>query len=276
MVKILDDHSETALVQAVKENLAEFFLLSGQLGGDLLKIEPGIRGWFTGIPHPWFNGVHATHSPAGEGQQAVQQALNFFDARNVPAFTWWNDPALPADSWDVLLRGAGFSYEAITPGMAMDLRNLQSHTPALDHVTIQHVTDLDLLKTWVAVFAQGYPIPEEWSDSLFTLLASMGLEQPARHSIGYLDGRPVATTTLFLGAGVAGIYNVATLPEARGRGLGTAMTLNPLLEARQMGYRIGILQSSEMGYRVYERLGFRQVCLMEHYYWIRTDPGLPA
>lgn len=66
---------------------------------------------------------------------------------------------------------------------------------------------------------------------------------------------------------MAGVQFVATLPEARGQGLGGAMSLAPLLEARQVGYRIGILQSSEMGFPVYRRLGFQQVCQLEHYYW---------
>jgi ribosomal protein S18 acetylase RimI-like enzyme len=133
-----------------------------------------------------------------------------------------------------------------------------------------------MLTNWVAVFTQGYPIPEAWSQVFYKMLAGMGLDQPVRNYLGYLDGRPVATANMFLGAGVSGIYCVATLPEARGRGIGAEMTLVPLRDARQMGYRIGILQSSEMGYRVYERLGFTTVCMMDHYSWKHPDLDSPA
>jgi hypothetical protein len=44
------------------------------------------------------------------------------------------------------------------------------------------------------------------------------------------------------------------------------MSLAPLYEARNLGYRAGILQSSAMGYRVYQRLGFRKLCQMDHFY----------
>jgi predicted acetyltransferase len=63
-----------------------------------------------------------------------------------------------------------------------------------------------------------------------------------------------------LDSGVAGIYAVATIPEARGRGIGTIMTVMPLLEARQIGYRVGILQASSMGYSIYKKIGFKDVC----------------
>jgi predicted acetyltransferase len=82
-----------------------------------------------------------------------------------------------------------------------------------------------------------------------------------------LNDQPVATSSLVLDAGVAGIYNVATLPEWRGKGLGAAATLHPLREARQMGYQIGILQSSNMGYKVYQRLGFKELCRLNCYHW---------
>ena len=45
------------------------------------------------------------------------------------------------------------------------------------------------------------------------------------------------------------------------------MTLFPLYEARNLGYRVGVLQSSDMGFRVYQRLGFAQYCRMDHFYW---------
>lgn len=63
------------------------------------------------------------------------------------------------------------------------------------------------------------------------------------------------------------IYDVAAAKAARRQGIGAAVTLAPLLRARALGYRIGVLQASEMGTGVYTRLGFRQVCSFALYAW---------
>jgi GNAT superfamily N-acetyltransferase len=65
-------------------------------------------------------------------------------------------------------------------------------------------------------------------------------------------------------AGIAGIFSVATLKEWRGKGLGAAVTLQSRLDARAKGDGVGTMQSSDMGYKVYQRLGFKDVCRMNH------------
>lgn len=106
-------------------------------------------------------------------------------------------------------------------------------------------------------------------DARVRVEASLGLGQPGhrRMYVGYLGETPVGTALLFLGADVAGLYSVATVPEARRRGIGQAMTLQPLLDVRAMGYQIGTLNASEMGFGIYARLGFQEYCRLGRYLW---------
>jgi ribosomal protein S18 acetylase RimI-like enzyme len=62
---------------------------------------------------------------------------------------------------------------------------------------------------------------------------------------------------LFNGGGIASVYAVGTVPAARGKGIGSAITLKPLLEARAMGYHYAGLFSTEMGIRTYQWIGFQ-------------------
>ena len=88
--------------------------------------------------------------------------------------------------------------------------------------------------------------------------------------LAYYDGNPVASSLVFYEEGVAGIYNVTTLEEARGKGIGTAITLAPLHEAKKLGYEIAILHSSEMALNMYKQMGFKEYCTIEWFIW---QPG---
>ncbi len=55
------------------------------------------------------------------------------------------------------------------------------------------------------------------------------------------------------------------IPAARRKGIGRIMTVAPLLEARRMSYRVGILQASSMGYPIYKKIGFKEVCTYQLY-----------
>jgi GNAT superfamily N-acetyltransferase len=149
--------------------------------------------------------------------------------------------------------------------MAVDLEAL-NNPQAVDGLEVRVVADEEALRTWAHIFTLGYGLPAEWEPSIYDLQLRLGLGFPIRNYVGYLNDEPVATSTIFFGAGVAGIYSVSTLPEARGKGIGAAVTLRPLNNAREMGYRAGVLQSSDMGYNIYKKLSFRHLCQIEHFY----------
>jgi GNAT superfamily N-acetyltransferase len=267
MPTILSDLSTASLAIAAQANLHAFFGYLGRAPGVELVDRPESLRWYTGLGHPWYNGLLSRTAPGTEAGQEITAAQAYFQARGVPAFTWWLAPDVPREPWMALLRGHGFGYEAKTPGMAIQLRTLPVESRAPAGLEIVPVEDLEQLRIWNRTFVTGYPVPAEAEEALFQLLAGLGLAWPIRHYLGYLNGRPASTSSVFLGAGVAGVQFVATLPEARGQGLGAAMTLAPLRAARDLGYQAGILQSSEVGYKVYLRLGFVKVCEVDNFYW---------
>ena len=150
--------------------------------------------------------------------------------------------------------------------MAADLEALNESIETPDGFKVCAVTDEESLRKWSQVFTLGYSLPPDWDKSIYDVWLKLGLGFPMGNYLGLLNGKLVATSSIYFGGGVAGIYSVSTLPQARGKGIGAAMTLKPLQDAREMGYRIGVLQSSEMGYGVYKKLGFRHLCQIEYFY----------
>jgi ribosomal protein S18 acetylase RimI-like enzyme len=104
----------------------------------------------------------------------------------------------------------------------------------------------------------------DWGESLRIMRAPDGLlrnmEPNAFHVlVGRLDGRNVATAIAYDSDGDCGIYNAVTVPEARRRGLGTALTALHLHDARDRGCTTASLQSTPVAERVYASLGFRDL-----------------
>ncbi len=124
--------------------------------------------------------------------------------------------------------------------------------------------DADSLRTWAITVLDGFELPDLYP-GFVNLECSLGCQPFYRRYLGFLRGQPVATSALYLGKHVAGIYAVATTPSARRLGIGAAVTQHALLEARAEGYHIAVLQASQMGCGVYQRLGFQEFSTLYGY-----------
>ena len=260
---ILDATSAEAAIAPRTNMIAYFRQLERSRGAEFVEVD-GVARWMTALHHPWFCGSRFVAAGAAGRRAASGRDGGVFRDKGVDVFTWWLDPAVEGTGWEELLGERGFGRDEGPPGMVIDLGAL----PPLagGELEIERVTDDQMQGVWARTAAAGYGMPSAEGEALLGIMNGIGLELPIANYLGRLDGEAVGCSQLFLGAGVAGIYTVATLREARGRGVGAALTLAPLYDARELGYRVGILQSSEMGYRVYERLGFRTTCRVGSFY----------
>lgn len=266
MPHIQSDTSDAALIDAIRRNMCDFFRHMSRLNPAEHYEGDNFVRWISEVPHPWFSGALSLTTPTEQADTFIAETIEYFRAHNVGAFTWWMQPPLRAADWEATLSRHGFSFSDDIPGMAVVLNELTESPGAVKGLEIQAVTDEATLQTWVEVFIHGYGLPESWLAPALDLWRQFGFELPLRNYLGYLNGKPVSTSTLFHGGGAAGIYCVATLPEARGQGLGATLTLQPLLDARAEGYQVGVLQSSQMGFGIYKKLGFRHLCQIESFF----------
>jgi ribosomal protein S18 acetylase RimI-like enzyme len=233
------------------------------LPGAELYDQPDLVWVATDIPFPPFNGVVRARLPPETIRPTITTTLQHFARRHVPML-WLVGPSTQPSDLGTHLIEFGLTHMADDPGMAIDLHALPVDLPVPTGFTCEAVEDLATLRAWC-----GFSDQAVVTEALLAWGQTLGFapEREIVHFLGRLDGRPVATATLVLGGGVAGIYNVMTVPDAQRRGIGALMTVRPLEMARARGYRLGILQSSKLGYPLYRRLGFQDYCQIAIYLW---------
>ena len=244
----LQEISPAEVIAAIEANMAEFWKCFGRLPGAEMHDEPDLLWFATGVPDGSLNGVILSQFADEDAVSRIDETVGYFERRRLP-MQWWVGPSSQPADLGKRLEARGLAPRPWgPPGMALDLDALESR-PAPAGLTVHRVRDEATVKRWLAA-----------SGAQTEALARTGIEPegPMRHYVGLLDGEPVGASSLMLAAGVASLQLVATVPEARRRGVGTAMSLAPMLDARELGYGIGILASSPLGFGVYRRIGFRE------------------
>jgi GNAT superfamily N-acetyltransferase len=179
---------------------------------------------------------------------ALGELTRTYEEAGVDAWTVWVPEQDRASA--ELLDSAGHKLDATPRAMVLDLADLADPDDGdLDWSAGGSLAELKRINDAAYGYAPGTfergigrPAPDAW-----------------RLYEARLDGRPasmLATTDL---DGDCGIWWVATLPEARGRGLAGRLLHIALAEARERGMQMSTLQATKLGRPVYERLGYRDI-----------------
>jgi len=265
-MNVLREFSLPEVIKANEENFAAAYsaLYSGW-DEARSHVGPDAVWGLTRIPDPMINNATRVRFSEEHADDALEDIIEVAKARQVP-MRWWLGPGTqPADTGKRLEK-RGFSHVQLA-GMAIELSRMQA-PPATPALRVERVRDAGQMVAWCRVLGPGFNVSQAAADAFGRAIAAIGIDLAGwRLYLAYLDGEPVAASAMYLGVGVAGIYNVATLPGARGKGAGSAVSYAPLKAAHQAGYQIGTLQASKLGYGVYRHLGFEEICTFHLYVW---------
>ena len=272
------DLSERGLIEAIEADQLASRILDPEIPVEA-HLDPDVAWAVAPVADTFRNVVLAARLTEADADRRIADLVAAYSGGDT-GFVWWVGPSdSPADLGERLTT-AGLSMEGQAPAMAANLADVPLAEAPPAGLEIVPVTDPATLAEFLEVVKADWL---EWTGGEVLpiqarTLAAYAREIPKRlplepvplRWIGRVDGQAVATSRVSIGAGVAGLYAILTRPPHRGRGYGRAMTLAALRAAASLGHRISVLQASDLGYGVYERLGFRELFAYE--VWIHPGP----
>ena len=184
-----------------------------------------------------------------------------YEEAGVRAWTVW----VPEHETDAreLLANAGHKLDATPAAMLLDLDELRP--PAKD-------VELELSDEW-DMRAVGEISDAAYGDKPGTFARGMAELPPgaAHLYLNKVDGRPASFVLMHDDEENCEFWMAATIPDARGRGLLSALLHRALIDARDRGCTTSMTQATKMGEPVYERLGYEKFGTIEM--WERRKPA---
>jgi ribosomal protein S18 acetylase RimI-like enzyme len=249
---------------AIESNLFDFFRTVARLSKRTFYTDKHIS-WVNCAPSPWPCEIFDTNFSIENVNENIMFVKNQIEHGIAPKI-WVTGPSMHPKNLDEQLMKCGFAKRDEATGMALDFSKLKSDVERIPGFDIQIVTDEKNLRDWAGVVESGlFGGPDNASSSFYELMTTVLHCDKVMLFVGYCEGSAVASSTLFVSNGIAGIYHVVTLPPFRKKGIGRSMTLAPLLQAREMGSRFAVLQAAQIGKGIFSRLGFTEYCMLNSY-----------
>ncbi len=246
-----------ALQTTVADEVAQAHAAMGQLllHGDHLwqRREPGISAHVSGQPCASSNGIYIHDGCVSP--ELVEELIAQVAAHGLP-FTVKLRSGL-SGTMAPMLEKRGLVWSEDLPLMAVEpTRFAPALCPA--EVVIRTLAPTEN-RIHMDLVAYGLGAPRE---ALEVVMSDANQAAPNWTTyVGEVDGELAVTASAIAGADHVGLIAIATEDRFRRRGYGAALTSRAVSDAFAGGAARVFLHSSQMGYRIYEALGF---CTLEH------------
>ena len=253
MSEILPKISSKSITSYIEKNLDDFYTKSSGHPNFISHIEDKVS-WVKSKSADWPECIFKADFENLNTENEINEVKRLINKAAAPN-GWTIGPLTKPNNLGKILEKSGFSNVYQQAGMAINLKTLKNKMKNEGSLAVKIVVNEKSLKQWTEVVSSVFGIKVD-----FELIKYLFMEPEAKFYIGRFEGNVVSALMLYLSSGVAGLHAVSTLSEYRNRGFGLIISHTSLIDAFKMGYRVGVLQASALGERIYRKLGFKKYC----------------
>ncbi len=254
--------AEAAARRSMSENLVAAMREYARVGaGGRVWEAPGVVAVYSGRAGAIFNAVMLERAVSGEEElrEHFAWAAERYEEVGARWSVWLAEHYVPREVLgrvNGLLRHYGLGAQHRSLGMAAEeLRPARKALPELEVRSVWREED-----RWNFCYVMSQAFATSMETYLDAYARGGYWEGETKGLVGYVDGQAVSTACYVPGRDAAGLYGVATLPAARGRGYGEWMVRTALEQARrETDCARFVLQASGQAAPLYRRLGFETV-----------------
>ncbi|MGD1091888.1 MAG: GNAT family N-acetyltransferase [Bryobacteraceae bacterium] len=245
----------------VEENLRCAMRFFGEAtgSGEVRQLN-GAVAMFSGLDYGVFNIALFTRRVIGDDralEETLAEIAHYFKERTLRWSVWLCEDLLEPKTrrrerqvfFDFGLRPISHPPGMLAPCLPPPADRL----PAIECIP---VNDASTRATFGEITSVTFDIPTTVAKAVYT--REEAWQGNYQGFIGLVAGRPVSIVAIVPAAEALGIYSLGTLPAFRRQGNGEALLRAAVAETRRRtGLERLVLQSTEAGYSMYKRLGFR-------------------
>ena len=214
-------------------------------------------------------GIHRVRLTASSADRAIHSLLESCRDSVTAAWAYVTEQARPPDVL-ARFRAAGFQHVRRFQSLACDLSKIK-------RIQVARAIRTEIISDY-SVFDKRTPHPTiglvntDRRREALAKFEKLDGRRPRRtwHFLASISGRPAGASTAFFNSGIVGVYDVATVPEFRRLGVGSAVTRAVMRFALEQGYHAAALIATSQGAALYRKLGFRTVGYTSLLYYSRN------
>jgi GNAT superfamily N-acetyltransferase len=248
--------------QIVDQNLRRAMRFFGHAtgGGEVGEQAPA-QMVYSGLDYGVFNIAFLTERMESRSElgSILKTCARFYGQRGVRWSFWLCEDLLDPSTRRVardIFADAGLRPISHAPGMKADA--LAPASRPLPVVECRPVADALTRAAFAEMTAICFDIPFTIARAVYDVESAW--DGDYRGFVGLAGGKPVSIVALVRAGGALGVYSLGTVPDRRRHGYGEALLRAALaMEPPPAKPEPLVLESTEAGYPLYRRLGFRDV-----------------
>ncbi|MFA8299698.1 MAG: GNAT family N-acetyltransferase [Hyphomicrobiales bacterium] len=221
-----------------------------------------------GSAFPLFNGIFKFGLDESHLKEELQEAKKYFKDLE---FSYWIMKQPDNDVLNILSQ-EGFVSAGEYTGLIHNITDDRYKCEYPEGVKVRVVDSQSDYHIFSNLLTKTFKSPLSIHQEFAEMFNPFTFQSPLTHYIGYYNHEPVSAITSYINGSQVGLYNGATLPEFRNKGIFTTLFSVALNDAKERNCKtaVGQLMGKKMAGGVTTKFGFKEVCYFTPFIFGKT------